>query len=1208
MPDDAMLDLSLSDSDEETRGRRLRRTKRDADTQLRNRRTRQRAARVVLDSSSSSSAENGGNNSEYDSDPDPDFDDEVSNRPGSASIAQLKRSSPLIGSNSGDAAVVDNSVPRTIDLLAIENEPADVGMTCNRGLEPRGSSLSIESVHICGFKNFRDHTEVGPFSAFTCVVGPNGAGKSSILDAVSFVFGGKTSDLRGSNLSNLVNEELLQRNVQNGSKGATITAMVTVSMQAANRDIAVGRRIIIPNARQLSHARSEYTLDGKKQSRTEIGKLLAEYGINIDMQSRFILLQSRTVNIIRQGPVQLLTYLEEIVGTLQIRAEIEQLRQQESSHQLQLDEIQAEIADVASTREGLKPKVKAFEIYTSISAEYLCRRTAHLLKREIVTAYQIERAKGVREDCEKQQTVDDDKLSKFTDDLRSKKALLTKAKRNAGHAQRRLAKIEEAEQECKCETRKLVVQRRRAQKTETEAREMLMTANEKVSELRAIEESLCIAAASLSSTISALSDQIGSKQVPESSLNGEERQELKCLRSSVVKFQQQIKESNEGQLTAQLSQSNDRCTELDEALRAEDQNHENLVRAQLEARTLLDTGLSTEGDANVAEKRLQQELIALQREAKQAATSVSRLQQSSQNSRASRYRAAVLQLSHENPGIHGLLCDLGGCQHQHEAAVNSVLYGTLGATVVVDSRRDGIHVTNHFREHRIGFVSCSILSETKQLPFPTVAEKIQQSNATQLTNLADVIQCLPVYKQLWRRLCAGWCIATDQPTAVQFSKQCNVVTAVGLIFKRDGEMRGSSYPRRQGQHDINALMVSATSLQRSSLHDAGPTSSGDIPTQLAEAEAAFKAIETKLNEKRTETITAVAKSRQAASQKNQAKATLVRLEAQLATSNAALAETKKEQQRVKQIGNQLQEALVEAQRAVEASEKIERQIERLLCSGDLVELHALREQVDSKSTALQEQNKEIQRVQAALRSLQKDVTKHEKKQMTTSQKLDSLRGNLSKLEAVQADASRSKLDAVKQQSDADVEASALEIVVQEQQKKLRALQTDCAAHRRVLEDAQREEKHLRSQHCVTAQELEKTYDDIADSLASVQVAAEAHAELQLGQTETDDTPLQLATVAAQQVTCLLDEGEEDELTSQMKEEQEAVAVLAKQRKEAWKRVDMQAVEEDHRLQTHEQSLTGKQNDAYQMMVRLCHRHNLNNYEARCFCHRALPHL
>jgi hypothetical protein len=143
---------------------------------------------------------------------------------------------------------------------------------------------------------------------------------------------------------------------------------------------------------------------------------------------------------------------------------------------------------------------------------------------------------------------------------------------------------------------------------------------------------------------------------------------------------------------------------------------------------------------------------------------------------------------------------------------------------------------------------------------------------------------------------------------------------------------------------------------------------------------------------------------------------------------------------------------------------------------------------------------------------------------------------------------------------------------------------------------------------VTAQELEKTYDDIADSLASVQVAAEAHAELQLGQTETDDTPLQLATVAAQQVTCLLDEGEEDELTSQMKEEQEAVAVLAKQRKEAWKRVDMQAVEEDHRLQTHEQSLTGKQNDAYQMMVRLCHRHNLNNYEARCFCHRALPHL
>jgi hypothetical protein len=63
------------------------------------------------------------------------------------------------------------------------------------------------------------------------------------------------------------------------------------------------------------------------------------------------------------------------------------------------------------------------------------------------------------------------------------------------------------------------------------------------------------------------------------------------------------------------------------------------------------------------------------------------------------------------------------------------------------------------------------------------------------------------------------------------------------------------------------------------------------------------------------------------------------------------------------------------------------------------------------------------------------------------------------------------------------------------------------------------------------------------------------------------------------------EDDEDELVSEMTEEQESVAVLAKQRKEAWKHVDMHAVEEDKRLEKHEEALTGKQNDSYQTMVR-----------------------
>ena len=47
---------------------------------------------------------------------------------------------------------------------------------------------------------------IGPFKDFTCVIGPNGAGKSNLMDAISFVLGVRTSQLRG-NLRALVYSE-----------------------------------------------------------------------------------------------------------------------------------------------------------------------------------------------------------------------------------------------------------------------------------------------------------------------------------------------------------------------------------------------------------------------------------------------------------------------------------------------------------------------------------------------------------------------------------------------------------------------------------------------------------------------------------------------------------------------------------------------------------------------------------------------------------------------------------------------------------------------------------------------------------------------------------------------------------------------------------------------------------------------------------------
>lgn len=51
---------------------------------------------------------------------------------------------------------------------------------------------------------YRGHQTIGPFKNFTSIIGPNGAGKSNLMDAISFVLGVKSAQLRSSQLKDLV--------------------------------------------------------------------------------------------------------------------------------------------------------------------------------------------------------------------------------------------------------------------------------------------------------------------------------------------------------------------------------------------------------------------------------------------------------------------------------------------------------------------------------------------------------------------------------------------------------------------------------------------------------------------------------------------------------------------------------------------------------------------------------------------------------------------------------------------------------------------------------------------------------------------------------------------------------------------------------------------------------------------------------------------
>ena len=54
----------------------------------------------------------------------------------------------------------------------------------------------ITRIILHNFKSFLGTHIIQPFDQFTCIIGPNGGGKSNIMDAISFVFGVRSFDLR----------------------------------------------------------------------------------------------------------------------------------------------------------------------------------------------------------------------------------------------------------------------------------------------------------------------------------------------------------------------------------------------------------------------------------------------------------------------------------------------------------------------------------------------------------------------------------------------------------------------------------------------------------------------------------------------------------------------------------------------------------------------------------------------------------------------------------------------------------------------------------------------------------------------------------------------------------------------------------------------------------------------------------------------------
>ena len=184
--------------------------------------------------------------------------------------------------------------------MATETARATVGAPPPRAKSARGR---IDRIEVENFKSYKGAHTIGPFKSFTSVIGPNGSGKSNLMDAISFVLGVRSAQLRGSSFKDLIYTFDLADASENRR-----SARVTLAYVPENEGETLFTRVI--DASGTTH----YEIDGSRLTAEEYNERLKSYGILVKARN-FLVYQGDIEAVAQKTPKELTTLIEQISGS-----------------------------------------------------------------------------------------------------------------------------------------------------------------------------------------------------------------------------------------------------------------------------------------------------------------------------------------------------------------------------------------------------------------------------------------------------------------------------------------------------------------------------------------------------------------------------------------------------------------------------------------------------------------------------------------------------------------------------------------------------------------------------------------------------------------------------------------------------------------------------------------------------------------------------
>ncbi|KFH61974.1 hypothetical protein MVEG_12128 [Podila verticillata NRRL 6337] len=667
----------------------------------------------------------------------------------------------------------------------------------------------LHRIEVENFKSYKGHQTIGPFNDFTCVIGPNGAGKSNLMDAISFVLGVKSAQLRSSQLRELIYRDRVDESQDNNRPGTS--KAVRVENDSDPRKTWVMAVYQKEDGSEIKFVRSvnmagisEYKINGRVMLYADYDKALQK--INILVKARnFLVFQGDVEAIASQSPKDLTKLIEQISGSLELKQEYDRLQQEQeravenSTFNFQRKKgINAEIKQYQEQKAEAERFETLQEKKSNLLVNYLVWKLFHI-ERNITTTEEtiVTKTDSLR--------ATNEELAVLEDELKNAKKEQAVTQREAYRKERSITKREKALNELHPDALSFdekvahVIKKIKSMKSngilvkeaynqqnksvsqqKQELTQMEKAANKFEEGAKAQEEAQGITLSQEDMALySSKKEEVALRTIIQSQELSQLKRNVRTWREEDSRLQESVKE---------LSSKKGRLTEQEQAL----VEHQKKVESHL-ASVLQDQARTQHDLQNLENERLRIEKTEIELNEKLSST-LNHLMEAKLDQRESekeqKFKDTLSSLKRIFPGVHGRVTDLcKPTQRKYDAAI-SVILGRHMDAIIVDRQKTAIDCIQLLREQRSGHATF--------LPLDTLSAKPVNDRLRSVAKGArlavDVVQYDEVLETAIHYVCGNALVCDTMEVArhvcYDLGHQVKAVALDGTVFHKSGLITG----------------------------------------------------------------------------------------------------------------------------------------------------------------------------------------------------------------------------------------------------------------------------------------------------------------------------------------------------------------------------------------------------------------------------------